>query len=101
MNLTQRLKYSLKKEEAAESNVDFEIGVNAPAAKYCCRLRKISYRAYGLFVAWSLEKNSFFYPLFGCLTANFGLLSHGQPLLPNVNHCVLAFLTCRWPGALS
>ena len=55
MNLTQRLKYSLKKAEAAESNVDFEIGVNAPAAKYCCRLRKISYRAYGLFVAWSLE----------------------------------------------
>ena len=34
LNLTQRLKYSLKKEGAVEeSNVDFEIGVNAPAPK--------------------------------------------------------------------
>ena len=34
LNMIQRLKYSLKKEGAAEeSNVDFEIGVNAPAAK--------------------------------------------------------------------
>ena len=30
---------------AEESNVDFEIGVNAPATLQFCRLRKISYRA--------------------------------------------------------
>ena len=34
LNLTQRLRYSLKKEGAAEeNNVDFEIGVNTNAAK--------------------------------------------------------------------
>ena len=33
LNMTRRLKYSLKKEGSAESNIDFEIGVNAPAAK--------------------------------------------------------------------
>ena len=46
-------------------------------------------------------KRTVFYLLFGCPTANFGLLPGGQPLLPNVNHCVLAFLTRRSPGALS
>ena len=34
------------------------------------------------------------YLLFGCLTAKFGPLSRGQPLLPNVNHC--AALTKAW-----
>ena len=87
----QKIEIFFEKEGAAEeSNVDFEIGVNAPAARQCCRLRKISCRAYLLF-----------YLLFGCPTANFGLLSQGQPLLPNVNHSVLAFLTSRSPGALS
>ena len=51
------------------------------------------------FVVGPLEKNSFFYLLFGCPTANFGLLSREQSLLPNVNHCVLVFLTCRSPVA--
>ena len=87
MNLTQRLKYSLKKEEAAESNVDFEIGVTAPAAKYCCRLRKISYRAYGLFVAWSLEENSFFIHYLAASQQTLGYYpvdSHFYPMLITV-----------------
>ena len=46
----QKIEMFFEKEEAAEqSNVDFEIGVNAPAAKQCYRLGKISYRAYLLF----------------------------------------------------
>ena len=51
------------------------------------------------FVVWSLEKNSFLIYFFGCPIENFRLLSRGQPLLPNVNHCVLAFLTRRLSGA--
>ena len=27
--------------------------------------------------------------LFGCPTANFGILSRGQPHSPDVNHCIL------------
>ena len=43
----QKIEIFFEKEGAAEeSNVDFEIGVNAPAAKQCCRLKKISYKAY-------------------------------------------------------
>ena len=53
------------------------------------------------FAVWSLENNSFFYLLFGFPTANVEVLSREQPLLPNVNHCVLAFVTFRLPGALS
>ena len=34
---------------AVQSNVDFQIGINAPAAKLCCGLKKISNRAYLLF----------------------------------------------------
>ena len=33
---------------------------------------------------------NFFYLLFGCPTANFGLLSRGQDHSPNVNYCVLS-----------
>ena len=97
----QKIEIFFEKEGAAEeSNVDFEIGVNAPAAKQCCRLRKISYRAYVFFLLFGHLKRIAFYLLFGCPTANFGLLSRGKPLLLNVNHCVLTFLNCRSPGAL-
>ena len=94
-----KIEIFFEKEGAAEeSNI---ITVNVPAAKYCCRSRKISYRSYLLFSFSHLKRMEWlFYLLFGWPTANFGLLSQGQPLLPNINHCVLVFLICRLPQAL-
>ena len=40
---------------------------------------------------------NFFYVLFGCPLANFGLLPSKQYHSHNVNHCILAI--CFWPSA--
>ena len=98
----QKIEIFFEKEGAAEeSNVDFEIGVNAPVAKQCCSLRGKSHTEPMCFLLFGHLKRIAFLSIIGFPTANFGLLSSGQPLLPNVNHCVLAFVTCRSPGALS
>ena len=55
-----KIQIFFEKEGAAEeSNVDFEITVNVPAAKYCCRSRKISYRSYLLFSFSHLKRMAF------------------------------------------
>ena len=55
---------------------------------------------FAFFVVGDLKRIAFFYLLFGYPTANFGQLSRGQHLLPDVNNHVLIFLNCRLPGAM-
>ena len=97
--LSWGLRYSLKK-RGQQSNVDIDIRVKAPAAKQYCGLRKISYIISLLFCCLATYKrveNSFFYLLPGYPTDNFGSLLRGQPLLPDINHCILTFFTCLAP----
>ena len=90
-----KIQIFFEKEGAAEeSNVDFEITVNAPAAKQCCRLRKISYRSYLLFL-FSFLKRIAFLSIIWLPHNKIWTISQGQPLLPYINHCVLGFLTLR------
>ena len=57
----QKIEMFFEKEEAAEqSNVDFEIGVNAPAAKLLQVGENLIQSLSTFFVVWSLEKNGFF-----------------------------------------
>ena len=89
-----KIEIFIEKEGAVEqSNVDFEIGVNAPAAKQCCRLRKISYRTFCFFCCLVTRKEQLFHlQTLGYYHED----SHRYPM----SITILTFLNCRLLRAL-
>ena len=77
------------------------IGIKGPAAKQCCGLKKISYRAYLFFLLFGDLKRIAFLSVIRLLHSQlWAIIKRASSLIQCYNHCVLKFLTDRFPGAL-